>query len=267
MIKKIIEISFICFILIILLTGTNCSEDSSVNEPPVVDPNTAIIDLGSNQHIIRGFGGVNMPGWINDMTAAQMNTAFSTGTGQIGLSILRIRVPYDSSKFELEVPAAKLAHSLGAIIIASPWTPPPWMKSNNNIIGGTLNISAYSYYAAHLKSFADYMSAEGVPLYALSLQNEPDVNVNYESCRWSASQFIKFLIENASSIGSNIIVPEISDFNHNISDAILNDVSASSNVFIIGGHIYGGGIESYPLAVNKGKQVWMTEHLDLDTTW
>lgn len=267
MLKKTIEINLICITVMILLTGLNCSEDTSVDEPPVVDPNTTIIDLGSNLQIIRGFGGVNMPGWINDMTAAQLNTAFGTGTGQIGLSILRIRVPYDSSKFELEVPAAKLAHSLGAVIIASPWTPPAWMKSNNSIIGGTLNLSAYSYYAAHLKSFADYMSAEGVPLYALSLQNEPDVNVNYESCRWSASQFIKFLIENAPSIGSNIIVPEISDFNHNISDAILNDVAASSNVFIIGGHIYGGGIESYPLAVNKGKEVWMTEHLDLDTTW
>ena len=78
---------------------------------------------------------------------------------------------------------------------------------------------------------------------------------------------LKFVKENAAAIGTDIIVPESFNFNHTISDAILNDPTAAANVAIIGGHIYGGGIGSYPLAESKGKEVWMTEHLDADTTW
>ena len=78
---------------------------------------------------------------------------------------------------------------------------------------------------------------------------------------------LKFVEENAAAIGTDIIVPESFNFNHTISDAIRNDPTAAANVAIIGGHIYGGGIGSYPLAESKGKEVWMTEHLDADTTW
>jgi glucuronoarabinoxylan endo-1,4-beta-xylanase len=52
-----------------------------------------------------------------------------------------------------------------------------------------------------------------------------------------------------------------------MSDSILNDPAAAVNVAIIGGHIYGGGLTSYPLAASKGKDLWMTEHLVVDTIW
>ena len=57
------------------------------------------------------------------------------------------------------------------------------------------------------------------------------------------------------------------DFNHSLSDPILNDPIAINNILFIGGHIYGGGLTSYPLAVSKGKEVWMTEHLVVNTNW
>jgi glucuronoarabinoxylan endo-1,4-beta-xylanase len=256
------------FTLVFALMILGCSkEETSPTGPSGTIPNAAIVYLDSSQQIIRGFGGVNMPGWIADMTADQVNKAFGTGTGQIGMTILRIRVPYDETQFNLEVPTARLAASLGAIIIASPWTPPPSMKSSNNIVGGTLNDGSYAAYAAHLKAFADYMSSNGAPLYAISVQNEPDASVTYESCSWNASQLLNFVKNNAPTIGYRIIVPESENFNHALSDPILNDPVAVSNVFIIGGHIYGGGLASYHLAVSKGKEVWMTEHLVVDTDW
>ena len=156
---------------------------------------------------------------------------------------------------------------MGAVIIASPWTPPAWMKSNDNIVGGILKDSLYASYAAHLKAFVDFMSNNGVTLYSVSIQNEPDVHVNYESCDWNASQMLKFVKNNAMSIGTKIIVPESYNFNHTISDAILNDLVAVWNISIIGGHLYGSRPKSYPLAESKGKEIWMTEHLDTDTTW
>jgi glucuronoarabinoxylan endo-1,4-beta-xylanase len=256
------NIKLVCAAIISALMIVSCSKKGP--SEPATD--AATVNLGNTQQVISGFGGVNMPGWIADMTADQVNKAFGTGPGQIGLSILRIRVPYDSNKFNLEVPTAQKANALGITrIFASPWTPPAWMKSNNNIIAGTLPDSSHAAYAAHLKSFAEYMSANGVSLYAISVQNEPDATVNYESCSWNATQMLNFVKNNAPAIGIPIIVPESQDFSHSLSDPILNDATAAANVTIIGGHIYGGTIPSYPLAVSKGKEVWMTEHLNTDT--
>jgi glucuronoarabinoxylan endo-1,4-beta-xylanase len=223
----------------------------------------------SVQQIIRGFGAANIIPWRPDMTTNEVNTAFGMGTGQLGFSILRLRVPYTDnvSEFSANIPSAKLAESLGAIVFATPWTPPPAMKSNNNIVGGTLNDTSYVSYAAHLKSFADYMANNGAPLYAISVQNEPDANVTYESCSWDATQFLNFMKYNASAIGTPVMMPESESFVHTLSDATLNDSAAAANVSMIGGHIYGGGLTTYPLAVSKGKEIWMTEHLVNDTTW
>jgi glucuronoarabinoxylan endo-1,4-beta-xylanase len=256
------------FSLALGLMIIGCSkEETPITGPLEAIPNGAIVYLDGTQQVIRGFGGVNMPGWIPDLTPDQVNKAFGTGTGQIGMTILRIRVPYDETQFDLEVPTARLAASLGAIIIASPWTPPPAMKTNNNIVGGRLADASYAAYAAHLEAFADYMSSHGVPLYAVSVQNEPDVTVTYESCYWNASQLLIFVKNNAPAIGVRIIVPESANFDHALSDPILNDPAAAANVAIIGGHIYGEWPTSYPLAASKGKELWMTEHLMLYTDW
>jgi glucuronoarabinoxylan endo-1,4-beta-xylanase len=233
------------------------------------DPTAATVYADNPQQIIRGFGAANILQWRPDMTPAQVQTAFGSGSGQLGFTILRLRVPYDTSlgSFKMQLPTAKLAQSLGAIVFASPWTPPPSMKSNNNIIGGTLKESSYADYASYLKSFADYMSANGAPLYAISLQNEPDANVTYESCSWNGTQFLNFMKNNAASIGTRIMMPESENFNHSFSDPTLNDSAAAANTAIIAGHLYGGGLAPYPLATSKGKELWMTEYLVTDTSW
>jgi O-Glycosyl hydrolase len=231
--------------------------------------NGATVYFDSACQVIRGFGAANILPWRPDMTADQVNTAFGTGDGQLGFTILRLRVPYtdDTTEFAAQVSSAVLAESMGAIVFASPWTPPSAMKSNNNIVGGMLNESSYADYAAHLKKFADYMAAHGAPLYAISLQNEPDARVTYESCIWNATQFLNFTKNNAASIGIKVIMPEGQNFVHALSDSTLNDSTAAVNVSIIAGHLYGGGLASYPLATSKGKELWMTEYLSLDTTW
>jgi len=239
---------------------------SSPNEPEDIQK-TAYIKLDETHQVIRGFGAANILPWRPDMTTDEINKAFGTGNGQIGFSILRLRVPSDTNEFSLNIPTAQLAHSMGVTIIASPWSPPAWMKTNNNIIGGRLNDTSYVSYVAHLKSFADYMANNGVPIYAISVQNEPDVHVSYESCDWNAEQMLRFVKENAPSIGTKVIAPESFQFRRVLSDPLLNDPTALANLDILGGHIYGGGLEPYPLAESKGKEIWMTEHLVLETDW
>jgi glucuronoarabinoxylan endo-1,4-beta-xylanase len=273
MIFNFVKSRLMLFALGLAVIAIGCSKDTTgpTETPPEAPPDTAlyqvVIDLNSTQQVIRGFGASNIVPWRPDMTSDQIAKAFGTGEGQIGLSILRLRVPYQQSEFALNVPTAQLAHSMGVTLIASPWTPPAWMKTSDSIVGGSLYDTSYASYAAHLKSFVDYMANNGAPLYAISVQNEPDVRVSYESCDWNASQMLKFAKENAPSVGTKIILPESAHFNHALSDPILNDPDAAANVAIIGGHIYGGGLTSYPLAASKGKELWMTEYLDLSTTW
>jgi O-glycosyl hydrolase len=222
---------------------------------------SAVIDLAIEKQLIRGFGGMNHTGFPGDIPAAVATKAFGNGAGQIGFSILRIHVNPNSSSFSKELATAKIAKSNGAIIFASPWSPPNSMKTNNNQVSGSLKTTSYAAYAAHLKSFCDYMSSNGVPLYAISIQNEPDIKVSYESCDWTSAEMINFIKNHAAAIGSTpIIAPESFQFRRPFSDAILNDATAAAKISIIGGHIYGGGLSDYPLARTKGKEVWMTEH-------
>ena len=86
--------------------------------------NAAVVDLDSTHQVIRGFGAANIVPWRADMTDSEIETAFGTGNGQLGFSILRLRVPYDQSDFSLNVPTAQSAYSLGVTLMASPWSPP-----------------------------------------------------------------------------------------------------------------------------------------------
>lgn len=209
---------------------------------------------------IDGFGAANIVGWRPDMTDSEIKEAFGKSEGQLGFSILRIRIPPNSSQWSEYIPTAQKAYDMGVKIIASPWTPPSSMKTNNSTVAGTLKVADYANYAHWLKSFVDYMKNNGVSLYAVSIQNEPDAHVSYSSCFWTPDQMMQFVKEYGDSIGTRLMAPESENFNHAFSDPILKDSAAAAHLNIVAGHIYGGGLEPYPLAQRKGKPVWMTEH-------
>ncbi|MGV7172631.1 glycoside hydrolase family 30 beta sandwich domain-containing protein [Xanthomonas axonopodis] len=223
---------------------------------------TVTITPTQTYQTVRGFGGMNGAGWINDLTPAQVDLAYGSGTGQIGLSILRMRIDPSSSGWATQVPTATRVHALGGLVFATPWTPPAYMKSNNSLTnGGKLLTNYYGAYTQHLLDFANYMSGKGAPLYAISLQNEPDWHPDYESADWSSSDFVNYLVSQGSRFGSlKVIVGESVGFNFSITDPVLNNATANQATSIVAGHLYGAKPRDYALARSKGKQVWMTEH-------
>jgi glucuronoarabinoxylan endo-1,4-beta-xylanase len=223
----------------------------------------AAVNLGQIHQTVRGFGGASV--WLGQLSDANMNTLFGSGPGTIGLSILRIRIAPDNN-WNDELQNAKKAVARGAIVMATPWTPPASMKTNNNVVGGKLKTSEYGNYANYLQGFANYMSSNGAGLYAISVQNEPDIQVTYESCDWTATEMFNFAKNNAGVISTRVIMSESFNFKKSYTDQILNDAGARANIEIVGGHIYGGGLSDYPLARTMGKDVWMTEHLNTDTS-
>ncbi|SMO39807.1 T9SS type A sorting domain-containing protein [Gracilimonas mengyeensis] len=221
-----------------------------------------VVYMDSTAQLIRGFGAANIVGWRPDLSEEEVEKAFGMEEGQLGLSILRIRIPPNENQWSSNLATAQKAHEMGIKIIASPWSPPSDMKTNGDLVGGHLREDAYADYADFLNRFAIYMEENDAPLYGISIQNEPDIEVSYESCDWTPEEMTNFMRDHASSIeATRVIAPESFQFRREMSNPILNDSLAAANLDILGGHIYGGGNARYPLAEEKGKEIWMTEYL------
>ncbi|GGO32474.1 cellulose binding domain-containing protein [Microbispora bryophytorum] len=226
---------------------------------------TAAINPSAQRQTIRGFGGMAHAAWIGDLTAAQRETAFGTGEGRLGFSILRIPVGESQADFGRDLATAKRAAELGVTVFASPWNPPASMIETFNRNGQTnakrLRYDQYAAYAQHLNSFSTYMRNNGVNLYAISVQNEPDYA--HDWTWWTSTEMVKFLRENAGSINTRVIAPESFQYVKSVSDPILNDSTALANVDIIGAHLYGTSYSNFPYPLFKqkgaGKDLWMTE--------
>jgi glucuronoarabinoxylan endo-1,4-beta-xylanase len=94
---------------------------------PAAAQTRVVVEPSIVQQTIQGFGGMNHPGWIGDLTATQRETAFSNGAEQLGFTVLRIPVPEDRASWSREVATARRAIELGAKVFASPWNPPASM--------------------------------------------------------------------------------------------------------------------------------------------
>lgn len=57
---------------------------------------------------------------------------------------------------------------------ASPWSPPPWMKTSGQLIGGTLADGYAGELARYFRQFVEAYQARGIPIHAITLQNEPN---------------------------------------------------------------------------------------------
>lgn len=218
---------------------------------------TCTIDLSKEFQTIRGFGGMNHTTWIKDLNEDNREKTFGNEPGEMGLSILRIHLDPNPDKFSMEIPTALHAVKKGAIVFATPWNAPDAIL-DKNATQSKVDPSRYEEYTTHLNSFNSYMTNNGVQLYAISVQNEPDWG---EWTRWTSAEMVDYMKNYAQKINNRVIAPESFQFKRTFTDPILNDARAAENLDIVGGHIYGGGLFDYPLARTKGKEVWMTEHL------
>ena len=215
---------------------------------------TAFINVTANQQVIDGFG--FSTAWTPVMSSAQGNILFGTGSGQLGFSLMRSRID-PNRNWANETANASIAHSHGAKVLGTAWTPPASMKNNNNVICGDLLASQYSAYANHLNQ-----AATAIGLDFVSFQNEPDFcpNPGYESSNPTPTEIETWVANNAPTVGKPIVVPEAVNFNNSYSDPTLNNSTAASHVTYIAGHFYGGGNTVHQNALNHGKHVWETEH-------
>jgi glucuronoarabinoxylan endo-1,4-beta-xylanase len=227
---------------------------------PAAAQSEVVVDPSAVRQTIQGFGGMNHTVWISDLTAEQRETAFGDGEGQLGFTVLRIPVHENQADWNGEVATAQRASELGAKVIASPWNPPSNMIENFSG-GRRLRYDMYDAYAQHLNDFTDFMAGNGVNLYGISVQNEPDYA--HEWTAWTADEIVRFLRDQAGSIGTRVIAPESFQYRKELSDPILYDSQALANMDILGAHLYGTQFGDFPYPLfeerGSGKELWMTE--------
>jgi glucosylceramidase len=74
-------------------------------------------------------------------------------------------------------------------MLASPWSPPAWMKSNHHMAhGGHLLPQYRAAWAQWFVRFIQAYEAEGVPIWGVSVQNEPEAAQRWDSCLYSAEE-------------------------------------------------------------------------------
>ncbi|GAC1420455.1 MAG: glucosylceramidase [Flavisolibacter sp.] len=158
-------------------------------------------------------------------------------------------------------------------ILATPWTPPVWMKNNNNSTGGTLLGQYYKSYAHYFVKYIQAMKAEGIAIDAITPQNEPLYGGNNPSLVLSATEeanFIKNFLGPAFQMAS--ITTKIITYDHNADRidypiAVLDDAGARPYIDGSAFHLYGGDISALSSVhdLYPAKNIYFTEQYTAST--
>jgi len=263
---------------------------------------TIIIDTTATYQGIDGFGFALTGGsayMINNLTSATrgelLEELFLKNDNSIGISYLRVSIgasdlsasvfSYDDmpagqtdvnlNNFSLGPDKVDLIPVLKSIlllnpkikILGSPWSPPVWMKNNKNAVGGSLLPEYYEAYAQYFVRYINEMKSEGIPIDAITIQNEPENPNNNPSMVMTATEQRDFIKNNLgpafqqAGLSTKIIV-----FDHNCDHpqypiTILSDPDASKYVDGSGFHLYAGDITALTTVHNAypEKNIYFTE--------
>lgn len=132
-------------------------------------------------------------------------------------------------------------------LFASPWSPPAWMKDNNNMLhGGKLKPEFMQSWANYYVKFIRAYEAEGIPLWGLTVQNEPMAKQIWESCIYTADEegdyVKKFLGPTLAKEGMSdkklIVWDHNRDLMYQRAQTVFSDPEASKYIWGMGYHWY-----------------------------
>lgn len=152
-------------------------------------------------------------------------------------------------------------------IMATPWSPPTWMKTNGSSVGGSLLPQYYNVYANYFVKYIQQMSAQGISIDAITPQNEPLHPGNNPSMYMTALEQADFIKNHLGpAFQSNGITTKIVAYDHNCDQpqypiTVLSD--AGANPFVDGSafHLYAGDISALSSvhSAYPTKNVYFTE--------
>ncbi len=145
-------------------------------------------------------------------------------------------------------------------LFVSPWSPPAWMKTNHDLLhGGKLLPQFRQPWAEHYVKFIQTYEKMGIPIWGLSVQNEPMATQKWESCLYTAEEERDFIkgylgptLAKAGLGGKKLIAWDHNrDLLYQRASTVLDDPAAAKYVWGIGYHWYETWTTSGPLFDNE----------------
>ena len=269
-------------------------QQAAVNFAPGSGP-TVSVNAATTYQTIDGYGFCLTEGSaeaISALNTAQqdnlLNEFFNTTTG-MGNSIVRISigasdlssssysyndggVDVNQNNFSLAgpdltyiVPLVKriLQINPNIKILATPWSAPRWMKTNNAWVGGSLNTAYYASYATYFVKYINAMKAQGINIWAVTPQNEPENPYNEPSMTMNAAEATTFINNNLGpAFQSAGVTTKIIAFDHNCDNTTYPTQVLNGSGYVDGAafHLYAGNISALTTVHNNtGKNVYFTE--------
>ena len=156
--------------------------------------------------------------------------------------------------------------------LASPWSAPLWMKTNGKAQGGVLEPKYFAAYAAYLTKYVQAMTAEGIPINTITIQNEPLNEKNTPSMLMLPPEQQLFIKDNLgpdfrkAGIKTGIVL-----YDHNLDHplyplSILQDPAAAKYIAGSGFHLYGGTVDAMTEVHTAfpTKNIYFTEQMVAD---
>lgn len=153
-------------------------------------------------------------------------------------------------------------------VMASPWSAPAWMKTNDHLYKGSLKPEAYQAFADYFIRYLDVYEQEGVPMFALTVQNEPHFEPgDYPGMRIDSAARAKFVGEYLGPLlAKRNHKTRIIDWDHNWDEpqaplAVLADPRANKYVDGVGWHCYAGdvSVQAKVHEAHPDKETYFTE--------
>ncbi|GER88093.1 glucosylceramidase [Dictyobacter vulcani] len=170
--------------------------------------------------------------------------------GQTDPNLDHFSIDHDTS-YIIPVLQQALKENKDIKIMASPWSAPGWMKSSGSMEGGTLNSSAYTAYANYFVKFIQAYQAQGLPIYAVTPQNEPlYVPSGYPGMSFPAKDETTFIRDYLGpAMVSNGLSTKILGYDHNWDQpgyptTILSDPGTTPYATGTAWHCYGGSVSA-----------------------
>lgn len=271
------------------------SETTSILTKINLDPSTTYQEMDGFGYTLTGGSALHLQKMSAQARSNILEELFGNGPNSIGVSYLRVSIgasdldeyPWsyndlppgksdpDLKHFSMAYDTLYLIPTLKEIlkiaprikIMGSPWSPPAWMKDNKDTRGGSLLKKYYPAYANYFVKYIKAMETEGIPIDAITIQNEPLHPGNNPSLLMLAEDQAEFIKKFLGPVfKENGIKTKIILYDHNADRpdypiSILDDPEAAQYVDGSAFHLYGGSIDALTEVHNAHpeKHLYFTE--------
>ncbi|MWC26905.1 S-layer homology domain-containing protein [Paenibacillus sp. MMS18-CY102] len=213
-----------------------------------------------------GFSYVRVPMGANDFSLSNY-TYDDMPPGQTDENLDHFSIDHDSA-YMIPVLQQALAINPQLKIMATPWTAPAWMKTNGALNKGQLKPEYYDVYAQYFVKFIQAYANEGLPIDAITLQNEPHFEPSgYPGMRMEPSDQANFVKNSlgpafqAAGIQTKIIVWDHNWDEPNYPIDVLNDPQAKAYIAGSAFHAYAGIVDNQAFVHDQhpDKDIYFTE--------